>query len=78
MTFRGHVSNGVVILDGAPILPDGLCVTVAIIEEPSVDAGDVIPTLHERLQPLVGRANGLPGDASVNLDHYLYGAPKQE
>jgi hypothetical protein len=35
-------------------------------------------TLAERLARIKGKAPGLPADASVNHDHYLYGAPKQQ
>lgn len=35
-------------------------------------------TLAERLANVLGKATGLPPDASVNHDHYLYGVPKQQ
>ena len=35
-------------------------------------------SLAERLANVVGKATGLPPDASVNHDHYLYGLPKRE
>ncbi len=79
MTYLGHVHNGVVVLDGAVSLPEGLRVNVEPLEEPSDTAeADRIPSLYERLKPLIGTAEGLPPDASVNLDHYLYGLPKRE
>lgn len=34
------------------------------------------PTLYERYKRFIGKANSLPPDASINHDHYLYGAPK--
>jgi hypothetical protein len=79
MTYRGHVNNGVVVLDDAVTLPEGTSVNV----EPTRARHDGptttdIPTLCERLRPFIGKAKGLPPDASVNLDHYLYGTPKQE
>jgi len=37
-----------------------------------------LPTLHETLKDFIGKAEGLPPDFSVNHDHYLYGAPKQQ
>ena len=43
-----------------------------------VEADDDGPTLFERLEPFIGKLQGLPPDASVNLDHYLYGLPKRE
>jgi hypothetical protein len=33
--------------------------------------------LYDSLEPFVGKAEGLPADLSVNLDHYLYGMPKR-
>ena len=35
-----------------------------------------LPTLLERMKDFVGTVHNLPPDASVNLDHYLYGTPK--
>ena len=35
-------------------------------------------SLADRLRAFIGKAKGLPPDMSVNLDHYLYGLPKQE
>ena len=79
MTYRGHVSNGVVVLDDAPALPEGLNVKVEPMESPETSpmADDEL-TLYERLKPLIGKLEGLPPDASVNIDHYLYGLPKRE
>jgi predicted DNA-binding antitoxin AbrB/MazE fold protein len=37
-----------------------------------------IPTLLERMKDFVGTVHDLPSDASVNLDHYLYGTPKRQ
>jgi hypothetical protein len=37
-----------------------------------------IPTLLERMKGFVGVVDDLPSDASVNLDHYLYGLPKRQ
>jgi predicted DNA-binding antitoxin AbrB/MazE fold protein len=35
------------------------------------------PSLFERLKDVVGSIDDLPEDSSENLDHYLYGHPKQ-
>ncbi len=35
-------------------------------------------TIAERLGPVIAKATGLPADASVNLDHYLYGLPERQ
>ena len=80
MTYRGHVANGVVVLDDGATLPEGMHVKVESLETPEAPpaAEDGGPTLFERLEPFVGKLKGLPPDASVNLDHYLYGLPKRE
>jgi hypothetical protein len=79
MTYLGHVSNGVIVLEGSVTLPEGLGVKVEPVEpSPDKPAEKEIPSLYERLKPFVGKATGLPPDASVNIDHYLYGVPKQE
>lgn len=75
MTFRGHVKDGVVVLDGPERLPDGMEVTVRPMSA-SVDQ-EVRRTLRERLKPVIGIAKGLPSDGSINHDHYLYGGPKR-
>jgi hypothetical protein len=78
MTYHGHVRNGMVILDEPVQLPEGAEVTIQLTahDVPS-DVQDDGPTLYERLKPIVGAAKGLPPDASVNVDHYLYGRPKR-
>jgi len=72
MTYRGHVKNGVVVLDPAVALPEGAEVDVS-----PVSPAEAIPTVAERYKDIIGILDGLPPDASVNHDFYLYGAPKQ-
>jgi hypothetical protein len=72
MTYRGHIKNGMVVLDSLASLPEGAEVEVRCIEE-----DENIPTLYERLKDMIGIADGLPSDSSINHDHYLYGAPKK-
>jgi hypothetical protein len=76
MTYRGHVQNGVVVLDEAVALPEGASVQVDLGggDKADEEAGD---SLYERLKAVVGAAQGLPEDAAMNVDHYLYGQPKQ-
>ena len=76
MTYRGHVQNGVVVFDEPAGLPEGAQVRVEVLpNEPS--SSDQPATLNERLRAVIGAAQGLPPDASVNVDHYLYGATKR-
>jgi len=54
------------------------------VEENGAEAPDAkaaegeLPTLLERMKDFVGTVPNLPPDASVNLDHYLYGRPKRQ
>jgi hypothetical protein len=74
MSLTGHVQNGVVVFDTPNALPDGTAVKVEEIEALSKAAKR---SLLDRLGDVVGKAEGLPPDASQNVDHYLYGHPKK-
>jgi len=78
MTFRGHFQNGVIVLDEKPDLADGVEVLVELVEESPLPAESPLPTESVRFKDVIGKAAGLPPDASINLDHYLYGQPKNE
>jgi hypothetical protein len=74
MTYRGHVRNGVVVLDGPALPPEGVTVKVEPLEDsPAAET----PNIWAKLCQLAGRARGLPDDAAENHDHYLYGTPKR-
>jgi predicted DNA-binding antitoxin AbrB/MazE fold protein len=66
------------------VLPEGTRVHLRIEEEKrrgAIDTGETdgeYPTLLERMKDFVGTVHNLPPDASVNLDHYLYGTPKRQ
>ncbi len=79
MVYRGHVENGVIRLEESLTLREGAEVEVRFLSG-TASRGDEenIPSLCERLKELLGKAEGLPPDASVNLDHYLYGLPKRQ
>lgn len=72
MTYRGHVKQGVIVLDPPVQLPEGAEVEVRATEHASAEA-----TWAEVLRDVIGQADGLPADSSVNHDHYLYGASKK-
>lgn len=76
MSYRGHVQNGAVVLDDVVVLPEGAPVQVDLIAD-SQESDEAGPTLYERLKPVIGTAKGLPPDAALNVDHYLYGQPKR-
>jgi hypothetical protein len=79
MSFQGHVVNGVVVLDDGATLPEGAEVRVELVPaRPNTPPAEESPSLYDALKPFIGQAEGLPADMSVNLDHYLYGAPKRE
>ncbi len=84
MTVRGKIKNGKVVLEDPKALADGTEVEVrpakkeragrrrTKVEKPSPG------TLADRLAPFIDAVKDLPPDMSVNLDHYLYGHPKQK
>jgi len=79
MVYRGHVENGVIRLEDAPALPEGAEVEVRLLaENMSEEEERKVPSVCEALKDFVGKAEGLPPDASINLDHYLYGLPKRQ
>ena len=80
MTYRGKIRNGVVVLDKRARLPEGTSVTVRPLKGLTTASKKQNrgPTLYDRLKPFIGVADDLPPDASLNVDHYLYGAPKRK
>ena len=79
MTYKGYVKNGVIVLDEPAGLKDGDRVSVRPLRTRvrTTRKGRRPATLYERLKSGVGKAKGLPPDAAVNHDHYLYGLPKK-
>ena len=79
MTYRGHVKNGVVVLDQSAELPEGMPVEVTPLGRSNVAASqaEAMPTLYERLKDVIGTVEG-PPDLADNHDHYLYGVPKKK
>lgn len=65
---------GVVVLDGGVTLDEGTPVEI----HPIISPLEPSPTVWEKLAELSGRITDLPPDAARNLDHYLYGIPKNE
>jgi hypothetical protein len=87
--MRGQFRDGVVWPDGPLGLPEGARVRIEPDATPrAAKGGKAKPSraraersLYERLRPLIGAADtsssNWPRDASVNLDHYLYGQSKR-
>jgi hypothetical protein len=70
MVYRGHVKNGVVVLDAETQLPEG---TEVRVEPVALQR----KTLAEQLGDLIGSVPDLPSDMAEQHDHYLHGAPKR-
>jgi hypothetical protein len=68
-----------VVLESPHTLPEGTEVRVEAVvvegDRPLLDENG--QTLGEKLMKYAGKAVGLPEDAALNHDHYLYGAPKR-
>jgi hypothetical protein len=81
MVYRGHVKGGVVVLEPPTVLPEGAEVRVEIVIVPPEAEGPLLDehgeTLGQKLMKYAGRAVGLPEDAAMGHDHYLYGTPKR-
>jgi len=74
MSLTGHIQNGVVVFDEPVTLPEGTEVEIAVRDSKL----DSRPSLWDRLNDVVGKADGLPPDASTRIDHYLtHGLPKE-
>ncbi len=77
MTCKGHVRGGRIELEPGTNLPEGATVRISVLKPTKSRRREEIPSLYERLKPIIGAAKGLPRDAARNIDHYLYGLPKR-
>jgi hypothetical protein len=80
---NAHVRGGVIVPDDRDIaLPEGKAVTVHLDEAAPADMGKSINKAANELAdwlesfPII-EGEGLPADASIQHDHYLYGTPKR-
>jgi hypothetical protein len=85
MTVRGKVKNGKVHLDNPKALAEGTEVEVRPVKKRKPASKPRKPkatsrrrSLAQRLAPFIGVVKDLPPDMSANLDHYLYGHPKDK
>jgi hypothetical protein len=85
MVIRGKVKKGKVLLDDPKALPDGMEVEVRPVKKRQPKAKSPRPKAKTRPRSLadvfanvIGKAKGLPPDASINHDYYLYGLPKKQ
>ena len=78
MVYKGHVKNGVVVVDEPVSLPEGAEVEIALTSASGQRIDDEnIPTLYEQFKDFIGIVNGLPPDLAQNHDHYIHGCPKR-
>lgn len=78
MVYRGRVENFAIRLEDAVSLPEGAEVRVEIVTPtPDRETETRGLSLYQRLKPIIGAVKHLLPDASVNVDHYLYGHPKK-
>lgn len=85
MIYRGRVSKGVVVLEDAAGLLDGTEVVVRPAPAKKVEknghrksgARAENSAVSPALLKLAGSVKDLPADASRNIDHKLYGHPRQ-
>ncbi len=79
MSYLGRVKNGVIVFDKPIDLPNGTRVKIELLPEPTPKvAADNALTLYEHLRSVAGKARGLPPDAPLRVDHYLYRTPEIE
>jgi hypothetical protein len=81
MTYRGHVENGMIQLQGSVVLPEGaeVCVEVAAADKEEFDPN--APPIEEKLHAIWADVSKeewdrLPPDLTNDLDHYIYGTPR--
>ncbi len=70
MPYKGHVKNGVIVLDEAIPLEEGLTVTVEITNR-DTEAPETPGLLYEHYRSLIGALDGMPEDWAENHDGYL-------
>lgn len=75
MTVTGTVVNGKIELPPEVRLPDGMQISFEL--PPDAPPRKAATAFGEALLRLSGTVDDLPSDASINHDHYLYGAPKK-
>jgi len=78
MTYKGKVTNGVVVLDDPKALPEGSVVKVEpVLEGETAEERAQLEELRQTFLRFAGKARGLPSDMARNHDHYLHGRPKK-
>ncbi len=71
MELEGVVHNGVIVLDAAAALPEGMRVRI------TPTTPETPKPFGERYAKFKGAASGLPTDLAEQHDHYRLGTPKR-
>ena len=71
MVLEGTIRNGTIVLDQAPVLPEGTRVEVVVKEETAAKP------LRDVLLQFAGCLSDLPADFAEQHDHYIHGTPKR-
>ncbi|MCE9534255.1 MAG: hypothetical protein K8T89_24510 [Planctomycetes bacterium] len=77
MMLEARIENGQIVTDEPTNLPEGTKLRIEVVQD-APSQGQSRMSFVERFQHLIGKAENLPADASVQLDHYLYGVPKKD
>ena len=64
-------------MDESVSLPEGAAVEIALASPNESGNEEQGPSHYEHLKDFIGVVDDLPPDASVYVDHYLYGHPKR-
>lgn len=80
MVYRGYVRNGKVELEEPAALPEGAAVELTLL--PPAPDGRAERPIEEIIDEIFADVpesewEKLPADLSDQLDHYVYGTPKQ-
>lgn len=81
MTYLGTVQNGIIVLTGNAVLPEGSDVEVVLrtnVTAPVAAEGSIWTDLAALGKEVEALPCDLPADLAENHDHYLYGAPKRQ
>ena len=67
MVYRGHIQDGLVVIDDSVSLPEGTSVLVEPV------AGEAAKSLAERFKDVIASISDLPADMAENHDRYIHG-----
>jgi hypothetical protein len=71
MPYKGHVKNGVIVLDAPVALEEGTEVAVEVVHVCQESGDGDKKARFERYEPLIGALDNMPADWSESHDKYL-------